>query len=370
MPSEQETEDYVRKAATAGCTIMSEGNYALCDWLFGGGYEKAIEKLFSILPDSWKAAGVTDYEYLAQPIFDTMQRIWSDSHELVDHTWDEARENLGLPSAPSPASKYLDDWLAREGWMEPGEIDLKQFISIKNPIVGASIPPNVRRIALTPEKGPWAWQASKWPEVCDADCENIFRQMLAYIYGKYRVQRIVDGVENTLKYITATLSNTEYSFDPGFIAKSTWVQGYALEAETPEQLRKTDIKGWGAKFYGKRGTINWFHASLTTPSKLDNKDLRLSKVFVLFDSGENMFRSFIQHIHIYDGAHKIRGFDDLSLSGIHNAHLDASNCHFMYPFPRIHSGLGISIGVYFPKHNSDAQISFSTIGADFIASKN
>lgn len=367
MPSEQETEDYVRKAAIAGCTVMSEGNYKLCDWMFGGGYEKAIEKFFSLLPDSWKAAGVTDYEYLAQPIVDTMRRIWSDSHELVDRTWDEAREKLGMPPAPSPASSYLDDWLTREGWLEAAEINLGEFMGLLEPMN----PLKGQTIALTPGKGPWAWSASSdWPDVCDADCGNKFRQMLAHLYGKYRVQRITDGVDNTLKYITATLSNTEYSFDPGFIAKSTWVQGHALEAETPEQLSQTYVKGWGTTFHGKRGTINWFHASLTTPSTLNNENIRLSKVFVFFDSGEKMFHSSIKHIHIYDGAHKIRSFDNLSLSGIHDEHLDASNCHFIYPFPRVRSGLGISIGVYFPRQNSNAKISFSTIGADFIASNN
>ncbi|GEM_PF-2885905 len=367
MPSEQETEKYVRKAAIAGCTIMSEGNYMLCDWMFGGGCDKAIEKLFSSLPDSWKAAGKTDYWVVAQPIFDMMQKIWSDSHELVDQTWDETRKQLGMSSAASPASSYLDDWLTREGWMESAEITAGEFLELPE-FLASSLK---KKIALTPEKGPWAWHSSKWPEVCDSDCVNLFHKMLAYLYGKYRVERIADGVENTLKYITATLSNTEYSLDLGLIAKAVWVHGHALEAETPEQLTKTDVKGWGGRFHGEKDALNWFHAALTMPSTLGNQNLRLSKVFVLFKtekSNPQYFSALIKHIHIYDGAHKIISLDNLSLSGDHDEHLDAQNCHFLYPFPSIKTGLGISIGVHFLSSNTS--ISFSSIGADFITAKN
>ena len=369
MPSEQETEKYVRDAFKAGCTIMSEGNYKLCDWMFGGGYEGAIEKLFSLLPDSWKAAGVTDYWTVAQPIVDRMLRIWSDSHKLVDQTWDETRKQLGMPPAASPASSYLDDWLAREGWMESAEITDGAFIGIPEE---SWAPLHNKKIALIPEDGPWAWHpSSEWPEVCDSDCVNLFRGMLAYLYGKYRVERIADGIENTLKYITAILSNTEYGFDPGLIVKAVWVHGHALEAETPEQLTKTDVKGWGVRFHGQKDALNWFHAALTMPSTVDNQNLRLSKVFVLFKtekSNPQGFSPFIKHIHIYDGAHRIISLDNLSLSGDHDEHLDARNCHFLYPFPSIKTGLGISIGVNFL--DSDTSISFSSIGADFITAKN
>lgn len=367
MPSEQETEKYVRQAAIAGCTIMSEGNYNLCDWMFGGGYEGAIEKLFSLLPDSWKAAGVTDYWTVAQPIVDMMQKIWSDSHELVDQTWDETRKQLGMPPAASPASSYLDDWLAREGWMESAEITAGKFRGLVEPWASSQ----KKKISLIPEKGPWAWHSSKWPRVCDSDCVNLFRRMLAYLYGKYRVERIADGVENTLKYITATLSNTEYSFDPGLIAKAVWLHGHALEAETPEQLTKTDVKGWGVRFHGQKDALNWFHAALTMPSTLGDQNLLLSKVFVLFKTetpNPQGFSPLIKHVHIYDGTHKIVSLDNLSLSGDHDEHLDARNCHFLYPFPSIKTGLGISIGVHFL--DSDTSISFSSIGADFITAKN
>jgi hypothetical protein len=367
MSSNQETEKYVRMAATVGCTIMSDGNYQLCDWMFGGDYEKAIEKAFSLLPDCWKAVGVTDYQYIAEPIFKLMQRIWKDSHDLVDQTWDETRKQLGMPTAPSPASHYLDDWLIREGWMEPVEITSGEFMALENSFWGSALK---QKIALTPVDGPWAWHSSSdWPTVCDSGCENLFRGMLAYLYGRYRVKHIADGVENTLKYITATLSNTEYSFDPGLIAKAVWVHGHALEAETPEQLTKTNVKGWGVRFHGKKDTLNWFHATLTVPSTQDNHNLILSKVFVLFKtekSNSQNFSAMIKYIHIYDGAHKIISLDNLFLSGEHDEHLDALNCHLLYPFPSIKTGLGISIGVHFL--NSNTSISFSSIGADFIVS--
>ena len=163
-----------------------------------------------------------------------------------------------------------------------------------------------------------------------------------------------------------TLSNLKLNI--GSIKSAIWVHGTIVEAEFPERLVSVERKGWGSIFTAKAGTTNWFHIPVTTPVILDGHRPELTKVFCLFHAGnESMLsRPKITSLHLYDGRNKIKSFDGLELDGDHGGAIDASNCWHISPPLTIHSGLGISVGVFFPSGpNQTYSLSFSTIGADF-----
>jgi hypothetical protein len=171
-------------------------------------------------------------------------------------------------------------------------------------------------------------------------------------------------------YANDMLAYPLYSLDLhiGTIEAATWVHGTVVEAEYPERLVSVERKGWGSVFTAKAGTTNWFHISIATPVIKDGVRPQLTKVFCLYQAGsESMLTSpKITSLHLYDGRNKVKSFDELDLYGDHLGTIDESNLWHVSPPLSIHSGLNISVGVWFPSGpNHTYAISFAAAGADF-----
>ncbi len=163
------------------------------------------------------------------------------------------------------------------------------------------------------------------------------------------------------------------------IKRAVWVHGNAVTAERPGDLAGEVRIGWGSSFLLKPGTDNWFHVSIPTPVLIDGVRPKLSKVFVLFTTSKSegggefgeggMFQgSVIDALHLYDGAKKVKSFDE-TRTGKHTAKIDAANTWAIDAPLTIYYGLGLSIHARAPQVMSDdapQPVEFATIGADFI----
>ncbi len=145
------------------------------------------------------------------------------------------------------------------------------------------------------------------------------------------------------------------------------VHGNSAEPEYPGRIEEVSRKGWGATFWGKDSTTNWFHLPFTAPNLLDGKNPKLSRVFLFY---HNTSRSPIVAVHLYDGARLIQAFDDLGAYGEHAGKPDNSNTFRLDKPVVLKQGLGVSVNVAFPADASEKPprwILFTSAMAEFRA---
>jgi hypothetical protein len=123
------------------------------------------------------------------------------------------------------------------------------------------------------------------------------------------------------------------------------VHGNAAEPEYPSRIEEVSRKGWGATFWGRESTTNWFHIPLTTPNLLGGESPRLSRVFLFY---HNTSRSPITSVHLYDGAKLLKAFDKLGFFGEHAGKPDNFNTFRLDKPAVLRHGLGVSVNVAFP----------------------
>ncbi len=143
------------------------------------------------------------------------------------------------------------------------------------------------------------------------------------------------------------------------------VHGNAVEPEYPEHIDEVSHKGWGATFWGKEATTNWFHIPFAVPNLLDGQRPKLSRVFLFF---HNTSRSPIASVHLYDGTRLLRAFGPLSLFGDHARGADRGNTFSLEKPLELSYGLGISVSVTFPHDTGEKPprwILFTTAMAEF-----
>lgn len=132
----------------------------------------------------------------------------------------------------------------------------------------------------------------------------------------------------------------------------------------------TDIvglpQGPGKIFRGKQQTENFFHFCIPTPVILNDRRVRIDRVFVLFASDPDVQ---VTKVYVFDGPKAI----DISampagVSGRHDgtgglADLqDNITRHAVESRPEIFWGVGISVQVRF---SQEGNITFTAAGADF-----
>jgi hypothetical protein len=132
----------------------------------------------------------------------------------------------------------------------------------------------------------------------------------------------------------------------------------------------TDIvglpQGPGKIFRGRQQTDNFFHFCIPTPVILNDRRLRLERVFVLFSSDPDVQ---VMRVTVFDGARAI----DVSamptgVSGRHDgtgglADLQENiTLHRVESRPEIFFAVGISVQVRF---SQEGNITFTAAGADF-----
>ena len=143
------------------------------------------------------------------------------------------------------------------------------------------------------------------------------------------------------------------------------VHGNAFEPEYLTRIEEISRKGWGATFWGKDSTTNWFHAPLSVPSQLDGANLKLSRLYLFF---HNTSRSPILSVHLYAGAKLIQAFNNLGSFGEHASRPDNFNTFRLDKPVELKHGLGISVNVAFPADPSEKPprwILFTSATAEF-----
>ena len=143
------------------------------------------------------------------------------------------------------------------------------------------------------------------------------------------------------------------------------VHGNVVHPEYPQFVEEVSRKGWGATFWGKDDTTNWFHIPFAVPNLLDGVKPKLSRVFLFF---HNTSRSPVTSVHLYDGTKLLRSFDNLTLSGDHAKAVDRANTFTLEKPSELIYGLGISVSVSFP-HDTEEKpprwILFTSAMAEF-----
>jgi uncharacterized protein DUF6623 len=140
-----------------------------------------------------------------------------------------------------------------------------------------------------------------------------------------------------------------------------WVHAAVVQAENPVEV--VVKKGWGIHFGERKVVENWFHFPIPTLSTVDNRQVNLLRVFVLYRTEGAVIRS----IHLYDGPKRIKGFEDLFHKGDHSGSIDDENCWSLSPAEPITYGIGISVGVHYLQDTdiAMAEILFTAAGAEF-----
>jgi uncharacterized protein DUF6623 len=118
-------------------------------------------------------------------------------------------------------------------------------------------------------------------------------------------------------------------------------------------------RGWGVTWRAAWVT-NIFHVAIPVPSMIVGSQARLDKVFVLFNI---QGWAEITHVHVWDGPRFLQEFTNFSRSGDHSGAIDNENTFDLPSNPAIQFGVGLSVIVRF---NSDANITFTGAGADFL----
>lgn len=141
---------------------------------------------------------------------------------------------------------------------------------------------------------------------------------------------------------------------------SRWVHGNIVNSESPIDV--VIRRGWGTHFGMKNPSDNWFHFPLATLCTVENRPIRLLKIYVLFRTDSTIIRG----IDVYDGPIRVASFVDLDLTGDHTATLDPFNCWSIYPPVEIEHGIGISVGVEFTQGSGIgiAEILFTAAGIE------
>jgi hypothetical protein len=145
------------------------------------------------------------------------------------------------------------------------------------------------------------------------------------------------------------------------------VHGNTAEPEDISRIEEVSRKGWGATFWGKDSTTNWFHIPFSAPNLLNGETPKLSRVFLFF---HNTSRSPIVAVHLYDGARLIKAFDNLGFFGEHAGKPDNYNTFRIDKPVSLKHGLGVSVNVAFPADPSEKPprwILFTSAMAEFRA---
>jgi hypothetical protein len=171
-----------------------------------------------------------------------------------------------------------------------------------------------------------------------------------------------------------------------------WIHGHAVVAQAPAVTPKPVRLGWGVTYdFGRYDKTRfqewlhrrldprpWFHVAIPTPTVADNERAHLRRVMVLFNcenapdwkrDPRNQYANSpsLLGVHIWDGKHLIRRFDDLYAAGDYTDKLaelygNLGGNVFNMDGQEIQWGLGVSIQF---KAARGGKLHFASVGADF-----
>jgi hypothetical protein len=322
------------------------------DWFWDEILPKEVKQF---ILDTVMAEGVFDWQTLYDPIFKFCVESHANAVRSADAAWDEMRRNAGLPPSPSPAGAFLNDWINRNGWRDGALVHFK--------VAGKQ-----RWMKLEPESAPWAisWSPSM-PKRAREGGKVAFAQTIVNLLHAHRLSVLQRAMDATMAFVALSLTGTTWKVDAGPVREAAWIHGTAVTPERRSDLSDARVFGSGARFHARSGKQAWFHAQIPTPAVIDEARPVCTKVFLMFQT--HLAR--LEALHVYDGAHKIASFDNLAFEGDHSLVLDAANARLLFPFPTIHSGLGLSAlfrfgtGLMVPGDRTHPWVHFSAAGADF-----
>jgi len=143
--------------------------------------------------------------------------------------------------------------------------------------------------------------------------------------------------------------------------------------ENVDNVPYTDVLGFrwggGAVWEGDPGSANWFHISIPTPATVDGAAAKLTRAFVLFNTGQGLAGPglggpTVTDVDVWDGASRIQRFSNLQGWGDRRTGLDSNNTFVLTSSTQIAFGVGISVRVQF-ETTGDQRIEFAAAGAEF-----
>jgi Family of unknown function (DUF6623) len=149
-----------------------------------------------------------------------------------------------------------------------------------------------------------------------------------------------------------------------------WVHGNTVHVEGP--VEGVTLRGDGALVTGKSDVTTRFHFPIPTPVVLDERRLRLVRVFVLYDTrpqtvSPDALGPKLLNVRVFDGSRLVGAFDHLALTGPHDKALDGANTFTLAPAVEVFFGLSLSVSMFFEGAPSEEKrtILFTAAGADF-----
>lgn len=143
------------------------------------------------------------------------------------------------------------------------------------------------------------------------------------------------------------------------LAHAMWIHGTSMQIEYPDRMASVRRAGSGVLVEGKPSTTNWFHFAIPTPVIVDDNRLRVGSVLIDFKTMSA--DATVEHVHVFDGNHRIAEFNDVNLSGaIGMRRFDVPD------HPEVKFGIGVTIGVGFGVEMMSHQMAFIAAGCDFL----
>ncbi len=162
----------------------------------------------------------------------------------------------------------------------------------------------------------------------------------------------------------------------GFTA--SWVHGNAVVAEEPPAddggLFGFNHFGWGTQIVMRPGFARWFHIFIPTPVILDDKRMKLIRVFLQWQQIRGYRHSgYIEDAHLWDGQTRIakESNKDFKQSGF--AVIPGHSTYELRQSREWHFGVGLSfrlggagnVGGHFVDNSDAPVIVIGSAGADF-----
>jgi hypothetical protein len=126
------------------------------------------------------------------------------------------------------------------------------------------------------------------------------------------------------------------------IIHAAWVHGHAMEVEFADRVARELRAGFYFRLAGLPGTENWVHFAIPTPVIVSDHRLKVGQVLLRYRASGG---ALVHAVHVYDGESKIADHN-----GLNNHPAQWVMEHHDVPGdPDVRWGVGISIGVRFPR---------------------
>lgn len=141
------------------------------------------------------------------------------------------------------------------------------------------------------------------------------------------------------------------------LVHAAWIHGHAMEVEFADRVVRETRAGFFLRLEGRPGSENWVHCAIPTPVIVRDQRLKAGQVLLRYRAAGG---ALVHAIHVYDGETKIADY-----SGLNKQPAEwVTETHDVASDPQVSWGLGISVGVRFPR--AGGHLDFASAGCDFV----